>query len=62
MSLVRDVLNQKGNDVATIDCGADALDAGKLAGIISSGDILSRELVDQEETIRYLHETMHGPG
>ncbi len=35
---------------------------GKLVGIISSGDILSRELVDQEETIRYLHEYMHGPG
>lgn len=34
---------------------------GKLVGIISSGDILSRELVDQEETIRYLHEYMHGP-
>ncbi len=34
---------------------------GDLIGIISSGDILSRELVDQEETIRYLHEYMHGP-
>lgn len=35
---------------------------GDLIGIISSGDILSRELVDQEETIRYLHEYMHGSG
>lgn len=37
------------------------VEEGKLVGIISSGDILSRELVDQEETIRYLHEYMHGP-
>ncbi|MBX3395982.1 MAG: CBS domain-containing protein [Phycisphaerae bacterium] len=34
---------------------------GKLLGIISSGDILARELKDQEETIRYLHEYMLGP-
>jgi CBS domain-containing protein len=34
---------------------------GKLVGIISSGDILARELADQDETIRYLHEYMHGP-
>jgi CBS domain-containing protein len=33
---------------------------GRLVGIISSGDILARELHDQEETIRYLHEYMHG--
>ncbi len=33
----------------------------KLMGIISSGDILARELKDQEETIRYLHEYMQGP-
>ena len=33
---------------------------GRLIGIISSGDILARELEDQEETIRYLHEYMHG--
>lgn len=37
------------------------VEGGKLVGIISSGDILSRELVDHEETIRYLHEYMHGP-
>ena len=37
------------------------VESGSLVGIISSGDILSRELVDQEETIRYLHEYMHGP-
>lgn len=34
---------------------------GKLVGIISSGDILARELKEQEETIRWLHEYMHGP-
>ncbi|MBK8268929.1 MAG: CBS domain-containing protein [Planctomycetes bacterium] len=34
---------------------------GKLLGIISSGDILARELQDQEETLRYLHEYMVGP-
>mgnify|MGYP002623893062 CR=1 FL=1 len=34
---------------------------GKLVGIISSGDILARELQEQEETIRWLHEYMHGP-
>ncbi|GMU33946.1 MAG: CBS domain-containing protein [Planctomycetia bacterium] len=34
---------------------------GKLIGIISSGDILARELKEQEETIRWLHEYMHGP-
>ncbi len=32
----------------------------KLLGIISSGDILARKVVDHEETIRYLHEYMHG--
>ena len=37
------------------------VEGGKLVGIISSGDILARELVDQEETIRYLHEYMQGP-
>ena len=34
---------------------------GKLVGIISSGDILARELKDQEETIKFLHEYMQGP-
>lgn len=34
---------------------------GKLVGIISSGDILARELKDSEETLRYLHEYMQGP-
>jgi CBS domain-containing protein len=33
---------------------------GQLMGIISSGDILARELADQEETIKYLHEYMLG--
>jgi CBS domain-containing protein len=36
------------------------VDDGQLVGIISSGDILARELADQDETIRYLHEYMHG--
>lgn len=36
------------------------IEAGKLVGIISAGDILARELKDSEETIRYLHEYMHG--
>ncbi len=34
---------------------------GKLAGLLSSGDLLARELAAQEETIRYLHEYMQGP-
>ena len=33
----------------------------RLVGIISSGDLLARELRVQEETIRYLHEYMTGP-
>ena len=37
------------------------IEDSKLHGIISSGDILARELKDQAETIRYLHEYMHGP-
>lgn len=37
------------------------VEEGKLLGIISSGDILARELRDQEETIRYFHEYMLGP-
>jgi len=34
---------------------------GDLVGIISSGDILARELKDTEETLRYLHEYISGP-
>lgn len=34
---------------------------GRLEGIISSGDILARELEDQQETIQYLHDYMVGP-
>lgn len=34
---------------------------GKLRGMISSGDILARRLQEHEETIKYLHEYMHGP-
>lgn len=37
------------------------IENGKLVGIISSGDILARELKDQEETIKFLHEYMQGP-
>lgn len=33
---------------------------GSLRGMISSGDILARELEDQQETIRWMHEYMHG--
>ncbi len=33
---------------------------GKLQGMLSSGDILAREIAEQEETIKYLHEYMHG--
>lgn len=36
------------------------VDGRKLVGMISSGDILARELKEQEETIRWLHEYMHG--
>ncbi|MFQ5430604.1 MAG: CBS domain-containing protein [Phycisphaerae bacterium] len=34
---------------------------GKLLGLISSGDIFARRLHEHEETIKYLHEYMHGP-
>ena len=37
------------------------LEGGKLVGLISSGDILARELAAQAETIKYLHEYMTGP-
>lgn len=38
------------------------VEGGKLRGMISSGDILARRLQEHEETIKYLHEYMHGPG
>ena len=34
---------------------------GRLVGIISSGDILARELKDTEETLHYLHDYITGP-
>lgn len=34
---------------------------GRLVGIISSGDIMARELRDTEETLRYLHDYISGP-
>ena len=34
---------------------------GKLAGLISIGDIVAREIAAQEETIRFLHDYMKGP-
>jgi CBS domain-containing protein len=37
------------------------VDDGRLPGIISSGDILARELRVQEETIKYLHDYVTGP-
>jgi len=36
------------------------MEDGRLSGMISSGDILARELADHQETIRYMHEYMHG--
>jgi CBS domain-containing protein len=33
---------------------------GRLLGMISSGDILAREVHDQQATIEYLHEYMYG--
>lgn len=33
---------------------------GKLFGIISSGDILANEVVDQQSTIEYLHDYLYG--
>jgi CBS domain-containing protein len=38
---------------------ADA--AGRLIGIISIGDLVAREIAQQEETIRFLHDYMKGP-
>lgn len=37
------------------------VEGGKLVGIVSSGDIMARELKAQEETIRYLHGYVTGP-
>ncbi len=37
------------------------IEDGKLVGLISSGDILARELEAQAETIKFLHEYMTGP-
>jgi CBS domain-containing protein len=37
------------------------VEGDRLVGMISSGDILARELAEQEEAIRWLHEYMHGP-
>ncbi len=34
---------------------------GRLAGMISIGDIMAREIARQEETIRFLHEYIQGP-
>ncbi|HPF39144.1 MAG TPA: CBS domain-containing protein [Phycisphaerae bacterium] len=34
---------------------------GKLVGIISSGDIMARELKDTAETLQYLHDYIAGP-
>ncbi|HVP10392.1 MAG TPA: CBS domain-containing protein [Phycisphaerae bacterium] len=34
---------------------------GRLVGLISIGDIVAREIAQQEETIRFLHEYMQGP-
>lgn len=34
---------------------------GRLVGILSSGDLLAREMRVQEETIRFLHEYVTGP-
>ncbi len=37
------------------------VDGDRLVGMLSSGDLLAREIQEQEETIRWLHEYMHGP-
>ena len=36
------------------------VEEGKLYGIISAGDILAGEVVDQQATIEYLHEYLYG--
>jgi CBS domain-containing protein len=35
---------------------------GKLLGMISSGDIMALEHREQQQTIEYMHDYMHGPG
>lgn len=37
------------------------VDGDRLVGMISIGDLMAREIQEQEETIRWLHEYMHGP-
>lgn len=37
------------------------VDGTRLVGMVSSGDILARELKEQEETIHWLHQYMNGP-
>lgn len=34
---------------------------GTLVGIISTGDIMAQQFAAQEETIKFLHDYMHGP-
>ena len=36
------------------------VEEGRLFGIVSSGDVLVSELVDQQATIEYLHEYLYG--
>ncbi len=36
------------------------VEEGQLYGMISSGDILANEVKDQQNTIEYLHEYLHG--
>jgi CBS domain-containing protein len=74
-TLVREVMTTK-LAVCTRDTGIEScrtamsrhkirhlpvIEDGKLVGLISSGDILARELEAQAETIKFLHEYMTGP-
>lgn len=36
------------------------VEEGKLYGLVSSGDILASEVMDQQATIEYLHEYLYG--
>jgi len=36
------------------------VEEGKLHGMISTGDIMASEVADQQSTIEYLHEYLHG--
>jgi CBS domain-containing protein len=38
------------------------IEAEKLLGLVSTGDILADEVSRQQSTIEYLHEYIHGPG